>query len=315
MNQVPTLDPVLAAVLAADLRTFGPREPLSRANLEAQRADYLRRRMPRAAGGPAMRESRTETLTAPGREIRVRLHVPADAPATGPALFYFNGGGWVWGSIDSHDRIMRELSGRSGCRVVGVDYRKAPEAPFPAPFEDCLDGVRAVLARAGSFGIDPSRIAFGGDSAGGNLALACGLAAEPVPSTLLLLYGAFDTELETGSYRAPFGDGSFGLSRADMALFLDWYLPSATMRRDPRAAPLHGVLARLRDVFILGAGLDPLRDDSRNLAGRLASSGVDHEFVELAGANHGFLHLVGDVPLADAAIDRAAAHLRRVLAG
>lgn len=305
------LDPTIAAIQAADLQRFGPREALTRDNLEAQRGEYLRRRVPRAAGGPTMRESRTVELSLAGRKQRVRLHVPHAAPARGPALIYFNGGGWVWGSIDSHDRIMRELAQRSGWRVVGVDYRKAPEHPFPAPFDDCAEGARAVLAQADAFGIDGTRIAFGGDSAGGNLALACGLAAGIPAATLLLFYGAFDVDLETASYRSPAGDGRFGLSRADMALFYDWYLPAAAARRDPRAAPLQGDLTRIRQAFILAAGLDPLRDDSRNLAARLSALGIDHELVEIASANHGFLHLVGDAPLADRAIDAAAAHLRR----
>lgn len=312
MSGDPSIDPVLAAVQAADLAIFGPRDRVTRANIVAQRADYLRRRLPRAAGGPAMAESRTEVLSASGRTIRVRLHVPHGAAPTGPVLIYFNGGGWVLGTIDSHDRIMRELAERSGCRVVGIDYRKAPEDPFPAGFLDCLDGTRAVLAQAPAFGVDAARVALAGDSAGGNLALACALALDRAPATLLLFYGAFGIDLDTESYRAVFGDGRFGLSREDMALFFELYLPLPAMRGDARAAPLLGDLARLRRAFILGAGLDPLRDDSRVLAAKLARLGVDHEFRECASATHGYVHLVGDVPLADTAIDAAAAHLRSV---
>jgi acetyl esterase len=315
--QTPVLNSEIAAALAGDLARYGKRDALTADNLLALRADFLRRRVPRGAGGPAMRESRTLAADLAGRSIRLRLHVPEGAPATGPVLFYFHGGGWVWGSIDTHDRVMRELALRSGQRVVGVDYRKAPEHAFPLPFHDCVDAARWVLARAGEFGIDPTRIAFGGDSAGGNLALAAGLdfaAAGAPPATLLLFYGAFDTDLETESYRAPLGDGSFGLSRNDMALFYRWYLPPDGASRDWRAAPVHGALAQLRRAFVLGCGLDPLRDDSRRLASALAAKGVDHVFHEVPDACHGYLFLAEDVALSRAALAAAAAHLAAAFA-
>jgi acetyl esterase len=315
---MPRIDPELAAALAGDLAKYGPRAALGPDNLLEIRADFMRRRLPRGAGGPRMRDSRDVTAELPGRGIRLRLHVPEAAPAVGPVLFYFHGGGWVWGSIDTHDRVMRELAQRSGVRVLGVDYRKAPEHPFPQPFEDCVEAARWVLARAASFGVDPARIAFGGDSAGGNLALAAGLdfaVAGLVPATLLLFYGAFATDLETPSYRAPFGDGSFGLSRNDMALFYRWYLGGDGRSDDVRAAPLGGDLARLRRAHVLGCGLDPLRDDSRRLAAALASHGVAHDFREVPSATHGFLFLAEDVALARQALAAAAAHLAAAFMG
>lgn len=314
MTSTPTLDAELAAEMKADLERFGPRDKLARDNLEAMRADYLRRRLPRAMGGPTMRESRTDTFAGPGGELRLRLHVPSSAAATGPALVYFNGGGFVWGSIDSHDRIMREIAAASGVRVVGIDYRKAPEHPFPAAYEDCLAGIDAVAARAGALGIDAARLAFGGDSAGANLALACALHGTRVPATVLLIYGALSLDGDMASCRGELGDGRFGLSRSDMQLFNGWYVGSTAAPADPRAAPLAGDLARLRRAFVLGAGLDPLRDDSRELAVRLARLGIDHEFVEYPAANHGFLHFVGDVVLATRAVARTAEHLRLAVA-
>lgn len=314
---IPAINAELAAALAGDLAKYGPRTALGPDNLLELRADFLRRRLPRGAGGPRMRDSRDLAAELPGRSIRLRLHVPEAAAATGPVLFYFHGGGWVWGSIDTHDRVMRELAQRSGLRVLGVDYRKAPEHPFPQPLEDCLDSARWVLARAAAFGIDPARIAFGGDSAGGNLALAAGLdfaAAGLVPATLLLFYGAFATDLETPSYRAAFGDGRFGLSRNDMALFHRWYLGGDGRSDDARAAPLLGDLTLLRRAHVLGCGLDPLRDDSRLLAAALARHGIDHGFREIPDATHGFLFLAEDVALARHALAEAAAHLAAAFA-
>jgi acetyl esterase len=313
-----TLDPQIAAAIARDLAKYGPRDRLRADNLAEIRADFMRRRLERGmSGGPAMRETREEEVALPGRRIRLRLHVPASAAPVGPALFYFHGGGWAWGSIDTHDRIMRELAQRSGCRVVGVDYRKAPEHPFPLPFDDCLEATRHVLGRAGEFGIDPARFALGGDSAGANLALAAGLvlAAEGrAPATLLLYYGTFDCDLGTSSYMADFGDGRFGLSRADMALFLGWYLGGDGTSADPRAVPLKGELSALRRAFLLGCGLDPLRDDNRRLAAALAAAGVRFDFRELPDACHGFLFMAEDVAASRAALATGAAHLAAAVA-
>ena len=309
----PVLDQQIAAAIARDLAKYGPRDRLRADNLAEIRADFLRRRLERGmSGGPAMRESRDIEAALPGRRIRLRLHVPENAAQAGPALFYFHGGGWAWGSIDTHDRIMRELAQRAACRVVGVDYRKAPEHPFPLPFEDCRDATAHVLARAGELGIDPARFALGGDSAGANLALAVGLdmaAAGRVPATLLLYYGTFDCDLGTPSYLAPSGDGRFGLSRSDMALFLGWYLGGDGTSADPRAVPLRGELSLLRRAFLLGCGLDPLRDDNRLLAGALAASGVRFDFRELPDACHGFLFMAEDVAASRAALAAGAAHL------
>ena len=309
----PVLDPEITAALAADLAVFGPRPPLSPETLAAVRADALERRRVRAAAGPRMRESRDLQADLPGRRLRLRLHVPEGAAASGPVLFYFHGGGWVLCSIDTHDRIMRELAAQAGCRVVAVDYRKAPEHPFPLPFDDCRDATAWSLERANSLGIDPRRVAFGGDSAGANLALAVGLDAAQrgaVPASVLLFYGAFGCDLETPSYRAEIGDGRFGLSRADMEMFFRWYLPPAGQSADWRAAPIKGRLDLLRRAFVLGCGLDPLRDDSRQLGAALAQAGVGHVYRELATANHGFIALSGDVELARGALALAAADLR-----
>lgn len=312
------LDREIAAALARDLATYGPREALTAGNATALRADFFRRRLTRGLiGGPAMRMSRDFEARLSGRTLRVRLHVPEGAAPVGPALLYFHGGGWVWGSIDSHDRIMRELAHRSGQRVIGVDYRKAPENPFPAPFEDCSDAVDWVCAQAAQLGVDPSRLATGGDSAGASLALAVGhheAARGRPPVTLLLFYGTYDADLETDSYRATFGDGRFGLSRQDMAIFLDLHLGQGRADCDPRALPMRGSHAGLRRAFLLGCGLDPLRDDTRRLAGALAGAGVAFEFLEIPSANHGFLALVEDVAIARAALAKAAAHLARAFA-
>jgi acetyl esterase len=307
-----TIDPELAAVLEADLATYGPRAKLRRDNVAEQRADTLRRRLPRAAGGPKMAQSRDLMLELPGREIRARLHVPASATTPGPVLVFFHGGGWVLCTIDTHDHAMRELARVSGCRVLGVDYRKAPEHPFPGPYDDCVEACLWAFDRAESLGIDPGRFALGGDSAGGNLALAAGLglaAKGHVASTHLLVYGAFDSDLQSSSY-CEFADGRFGLSQDDMALFYELYVPHSVSRQDPRAFPLHGDLDQVRHAFILAAGLDVLRDDSRRLAERLAQRGISHEFCEIANAVHGCMNYFEVASIPRRFLGAAGRHLR-----
>lgn len=257
-----------------------------------------------------------EDIRMPGlfRTVPVRMYRPSLAPNL-PAIVYFHGGGWVKGSPATHDRPARVLARESGAMVFGVDYALAPEHPFPEPLDECVTVVEALANTAVRWGIDARRIALAGDSAGANLALAAALDLRECRPDLiravLLFYGAFGTDFETGSYRA-FADGRFGLSRADMEAYWAAYAPKISWT-DPRAAPLLADLAGLPPVHVVAAGLDVLFDDSAALARRLEQAGVPHEFRTEAGLGHGFVALGRMVEAADASLAEAAAFARRHL--
>jgi acetyl esterase len=220
--------------------------------------------------------------------IAIRLYDPGPArPA--PCLVYLHGGGWVLGGLDSHDRVCRELALAAGIMVAAVDYRRAPEHKFPLPLQDCIAAVRWIVGNGGGWGIDPARLAVGGDSAGGNLALATLLArrdqGERPLSAGLLVYGMFAADGDSDSHRR-FGDGSLLLSTAEAAGFWDCYLADAGQRRDPLAVPLLADLHGLPPLYVAAAALDPLLDDSLRLVERLKAAGQPHRFRLWPGLTH-----------------------------
>ena len=266
-------------------------------------------------GGPAMAETRELWLPIRGRHLLCRLHRPAPGPL--PVLIYLHGGGWVWGSIDSHDRLAREYAAAAGCAVLLVDYSLSPEVVFPHALLECADVARWVAAQGGTLGLDPARIAVGGDSAGGNLSAALGLlfrdAAVPVPLRgLLLNYGVFDHRLDTASYR-EFADG-YGLTLQKMDFYWRAYCPEPAARLNPLLSPLRADLAGLPPCLLHIAGLDVLASENHAMAERLRAAGVPVEVETFPGVTHGFLRACGAVAAADRSVMLAAAWLRRVLA-
>lgn len=249
------------------------------------------------------------------REVPVRVYRPAPGDDL-PGILYFHGGGWVKGSLDTHDRIMRLLALASGAVVLGVDYALAPEHRFPEPYEESIVVIEGAVAAADRFGIDPSRLAVGGDSAGANLALAAAVDLRDRRPGLIraagLFYGVFDSDFDTPSY-TEFGDGRFGLSREEMIAFWRLYTRTPADLSDPRAAPAKAALNGLMPVFLATAELDVLRDDTTTLANRLDMAGVPHELREYPGVCHGFLGLTRMVDKAVNAIKDAAAFLVRHL--
>lgn len=266
-----------------------------------------------AEGGAAMAETRELWWPIRGRRLLLRLHRPTAAPDL-PVLVYFHGGGWVWGSLDTHDRLMREYAAAAGCAVLGVDYALSPEAVFPQALEECA-GVLRHLAHAGAgLGLDATRIALGGDSAGANLATAAALldaeAPAPIPLRgLLLNYGVFDHELGTASYR-EFAEG-YGLTLAKMRFYWDAYCPEPLARLSPLASPLRGELSRLPPTLLHIAELDVLASENHAFAERLRRAGVALEMQVFPGTVHGFLRAVGRVGAADRAVAAAGEWLRR----
>jgi acetyl esterase len=306
------LDPEIAAALAESAKLCGPAPDHLPHDPAAARAAMERRRAPFNLGGPIMRERRDLALDLPGRTIPARLFVP-EGKSRG-LLVWFHGGGWVIGSLDTHDRLCRALAEGAGTRVLSVGYRKAPEHPYPAPLDDAFDAFLWARANADALGAEPAKIALGGDSAGANIAFgaALRLAARGLPGACahVSIYGVLDADLETDSYRT-LGDGRFGLSQANMAMYWTLYCPDKARRFEPELSPLRGDLRVFKRPFLLAAGLDPLRDDSRKTREASLASGVDTSYVEFPRANHGFAQLSAHAAVAREGIAATAAHLAR----
>jgi len=271
--------------------------------------------LPLAAGGPVMAETRELWLPVRGRRVLCRLHRP-NAAAELPVLVYLHGGGWVFNSIDTHDRLMREYAAASGCAVLGPDYTLSPEAAFPQALEECAGVVRAATAGAIA-GLDTSRVVVGGDSAGGNLALGAALLLRETDPALrlrglLLNYGVFDADLATPSY-AAFAEG-YWLTREKMRFYWDCYCPRAADRLNPLAAPLRADLAGLPPVLLHVAELDPLASENHAMAERLRAAGVTVEETLFPGTAHGFLRALAHVGAARRAVAAAGIWLGQALA-
>ena len=224
-----------------------------------------------------------------------RLYVPTDATTPGPLLVFFHGGGWVYGDLDSHDPPCRFLAERSGVRVLSVDYRLAPEHPFPAAYDDAVAAYRWVVENAASLGADVTRLAVGGDSAGGNLAAVTAIEAARSGLPLafqLLVYPGTDATRHTESRRL-FGRDLY-LTEEFMDRSLAQYVPDPADRPDPRVSPLLAeVPAGLAPAYVATAGFDPIRDEGEAYARRLSDAGVEVELRRFPDQIHGFLNVVG----------------------
>jgi acetyl esterase len=252
-----------------------------------------------------------------GGAIRARVYTPEGLTEdSAPVLVYFHGGGFVVGSLDTHDRLCRKLAELVCCKVIAVDYRLAPEHPFPVPVEDALAAFRWVANEAGALAIDPARIAVGGDSAGGNLsAVLCQAVRDDGdairPCFQLLLYPATDFVGEYASREAN-AEG-YMLTRSLMDYFSAHYLGESGAFDDPRRSPLLATsLSDLPPALVVTAGYDPLRDEGAAYADALKAAGVDVAYRDYPGMMHGFFNFGGAVKVAERAVGEAAADLRRV---
>ena len=253
--------------------------------------------------GPRPEIGSVDDVAVRGHEgwLAARVYTPADAASeTGPGLVYFHGGGLVAGSLDTHDPLCRALARDAVCKVVAVDYRLAPEHRFPAAVDDAVASLEDVLDRASAFGLDPRRIAVGGDSAGGTLAAVsarhCATRTGLRPVFQFLLCPVLDMEPRTAS-RRDFGDG-YLLDAGLMARDLADYAPSCD-RGDPRLSPLRAQdLAGLPPAVIHTAEFDPLRDEGGAYAEKLRQAGVSAEDQCHAGMIHHFYGLTGFIPRA-----------------
>ncbi|WP_376097434.1 alpha/beta hydrolase [Roseomonas sp. CCTCC AB2023176] len=264
---------------------------------------------------PRMAESADRWVLSRGRRVFCRVHRPT-TDALLPVLIYAHGGGWVWSNVDTHDTLMRAYAKGAGCAVLGVDYALSPEATFPQAPEEIAGVVRWIARHGGEWGLDGTRIALGGDSAGGNLALGTALLLrQSDPSLalrgLLLNYGVFDDTMATPSY-AEFADG-YGLTLEKMRFYWDAYAPDLADRLSPYCAPIRADLRGLPPCLLHIAELDVLRDESRAMAGRLREAGVAVEEELFPGTVHGFLRALDHVAPARDAVAKAGAWLRRTL--
>jgi acetyl esterase len=247
--------------------------------------------------------------------IPARLYRPRSG--TLPLLVYFHGGGWVVGSVAISDPFCRAIANASGCAVVSVEYRLAPEDRYPAAADDAYAATRWSADHASDLGIDASRIAVGGSSAGGNLAAVAALMARergaPKVAFQLLHVPVTDHDFDTPSYRAN-GSG-FGLTRSGMRWFWDNYVPDPKLRDEPYASPLRAKdLSGLPPAHVVTAECDPLRDEGKAYATRLRQAGVPTAYVEYPGMVHGFTGMAITIPMGRTAIDDMSAALRKALA-
>jgi acetyl esterase len=263
---------------------------------------------------PAIAETRLVVLDG---KVAVRAYRPV-LGETLPALVFFHGGGWTIGDLDTHDVVCRQLAAGARCAVFSVDYRLAPEHPFPAAVDDCFFATEYLRKNADSLKVDLKRIAVGGDSAGGNLAAAIALMArgEPGPPLCgqLLIYPATDQRCAFPSHERN-AEG-YLLTRDAVRFFRAGYLPNPADRTDWRASPLLAAShAGLPPTFVLTAGYDPLIDEGRAYA-ELRAAGVQVAYKEYSDMVHGFILFGGVLDTANAAVAECCEHLRsRFFAG
>jgi acetyl esterase len=262
-------------------------------------------------------QGQTRDAVLPGGGIAVRIYSPfAPSQEILPGLLYFHGGGWLSGGLASHDAICRALADASGCRIVAVDYRLAPEHRFPAGLEDCRSALAIVSTQADRFGLDPSRIGVAGDSAGGNLAVVvCQWAKNSGPPIALqaLLCPVMDALGHTPS-RRTLGVGHF-LEEQTLVRYWENYRIEGLDPDDPQVSPLRGDDFRnLPPAIIHTAEYDPLCDEGALYAARLAEAGVRARHVQHPGMIHHYYGLGGAIPYAATAMAQFGAQIRDALA-
>src|SRR5882724_8830752 len=265
-------------------------------------------------GSVPLKDERDLSLPGPHGQVPCRLYLPDDVERP-PLLVYAHGGGFMQGSIPSWDHFLRELVRQSGVAALSVDYQLSPEVKFPVAFDEMVAMTRLMAREGDGLGIDPTRLALGGDSAGANLALAAALAlrdtGERALGFMLLIYGCFSTDTESPSWQR-FGQGT-GLSQMQMRWIWETYLERPEQRSDWRAVPILADLAGLPPAHLIVGSLDPLLDDSHLLASCLKEAEVPYELSVYDGLNHGFIRYGRLIGAARRAVGDCAAALRKAL--
>ena len=309
------LDPDIRLFQRRLATAYAAHPPLASVDLAQARAIVEAVRAPLTQGGPVMAGQRDIVVAVAGQPaVRLRLYRPDSAPAAAPALVYLHGGGWVYFSLDTHDRLMREYAQRAGRMVIGVDYARAPEARFPVALEQTAAALRWLRGHGAEVGVDPARIAIAGDSVGANLALAAASVLRDAGESaalqgLLLNYGVYSDDDDSESF-ARFDGPNYTLGRDEMRGFWHSYLRSEADRSDARAQPLRGRLDGLPPCLLVVAEHDVLRDGNLALAARLRAAGGDVTLRRYTGATHSFLEAMSFAALSQRALDDSAAWLR-----
>ena len=307
------LEAVTAALLEQMSKNGAP--PLEQRS--AAEAREMFRAMNRSGDPVPVGAIEDRVIPGPGGEIPVRLYRP-EGSGPFPVHVYCHGGGWVIGDLDTHDGHCRETCRSAQCLVLSVDYRLAPEHPFPAALDDAYAAVCWAGEHAAELGGDPRRLSVGGDSAGGNLAAATAQRIRdqggPALCFQLLIYPVTDANFETGSYRSN-AEG-YMLTRNGMAWFWDNYCTDPAQRRSPYASPLQAQsLAGLPPALVVTAEYDPLRDEGEAYARALHEAGVPVELQRYDGMIHGFVGMAALIPAARPALEHACQSLRAAHAG
>ncbi len=310
-DATPWVDPELAAAgrllqergLVAPDRT---QAPLSEVRAAVDRiGGFL------GEGSVPLRRERDLSLPGPHGQTPCRLYLP-DGAERPPVIVYAHGGGFMQGSLPSWDAMLRELVRQSGVAALSVDYKLSPEHRFPMAFDEIVAMIRLVAREGAGLGVDPTRIAVGGDSAGGNLALAAAAAlrdaGEQALGFLLLIYGVYSADSESPSWQR-FGKGA-GLSQTQMRWIWETYLERPEQQGDWRAAPILADLKGLPPAHLIVGALDPLLDDSHRLAAGLKAAGVPCALSVYDGLNHGFIRYGRLIATARRALGDCAAALR-----
>lgn len=286
------------------------------ASLEPAAARQLFRTLGPEATPERVASVENRALSGPVRDTPVRVYRP-DRPGPLPVVAYFHGGGFVVCDLDTHDGLCRALANASGSLVVSVDYRLAPEAPFPAAAEDCYAATRWLAEHAAELGGDPRRIAVAGDSAGGNLAAATALMARdrggPALRFQLLIYPVTNHDFDTPSYRKN-AEGYF-LTREMMQWFWGHYLEKDSDGEHAYASPLRAAdLSGLPSALVITAEYDPLRDEGEAYGVKLRQADVPVELVRYDGMIHGFVTMFELFAQGKDAVHRSGEALARALA-
>jgi len=276
------------------------------------------KRMCSLANAQTVAIGKTEDIKTEGgdRSVPLRVYTPVAAGSDAlPAIVYYHGGGFVIGDLDCYDSLCRTLANESGCRVISVDYRLAPEHPFPAAVEDSFAALKWVEANASDLAIDPNRLAVAGDSAGGNLAaVMCLLAADakaPQLAFQLLIYPSIKLSRELTSRH--FGSG-YRLDDRAIQWFYSHYMPEGADPADVRLSPIAMRSASgLPPAYIVTAGFDPLREEGIEYAEKLKAAGIQVALVDYPTMIHGFFSMQGWIPLSSEAIAAAAKAVKEAM--
>lgn len=306
-NESQEPHPQTAKVLEQMRRNAAGKPPYATLTPQEYRARFAADRAVNPNPAPVARVADIRVPVGRSREMPVRLYASQEGKAPQPVFAYLHGGGWIGGSIDTHDHVARQLAlAAPGVIIASLDYPLAPEDPFPEAHRQSAEVLRWFATEGARVGADGSRIAIGGDSAGANISLCTLLAlrdAGESPACFgVLVYGPY-SPLERFESHRVLGDGRFGLSSTSLDYYWEHYLGGdPAVRRDPISSPLSAPLIGLPPLMLATGGLDPVRDETRVLASRLALAGQPFSFREYRGLVHGYMHYYAEIDPAAGAI-------------